>query len=130
EYEQQYGPRGQSDVTTDKVPVAQTCGWMRIIDVRQFIGTTTQPSWPASPEIRAADIQKDEERNGPLKPGEIVAFRSRYSDEYCKPMPQGAACLADPLNGKREGWPAPSPEAIVYLANKGIRCVATDGPAL
>jgi kynurenine formamidase len=40
------------------------------------------------------------------------------------------ACMADPLNGKREGWPAPGPDAIVYLAGKGIRCVATDGPTL
>ena len=27
-------------------------------------------------------------------------------------------------------WPAPGPEAILYLASKGIRCVATDGPTL
>ena len=38
--------------------------------------------------------------------------------------------MDDPLNGKSEGWPAPGPEAIVYLASKGIRCVATDGPTL
>src|SRR5262249_14474524 len=49
---------------------------------------------------------------------------------YFKPFPAGNACLADPLNGKSEGWPAPGPEAIVYLASKGIRCVATDGPTL
>ena len=38
--------------------------------------------------------------------------------------------MADPLNGKREGWPAPGPDAIDYLAGKGIRCVGTDGPTL
>ena len=38
--------------------------------------------------------------------------------------------MSDPLNGKSEGWPAPGPEAILYLAEKGIRCVATDGPTL
>jgi kynurenine formamidase len=38
--------------------------------------------------------------------------------------------MADPLNGKSEGWPAPGPEAVVYLAEKGVRCVATDGPTL
>ena len=43
--------------------------------------------------------------------------------------PKGAL-IADPLNGKREGWPAPGPEAIAYLAGKGIRCVATDAPSL
>ena len=34
------------------------------------------------------------------------------------------------LNGRSEGWPAPGPEAVVYLAEKGIRCVGTDGPTL
>jgi kynurenine formamidase len=42
----------------------------------------------------------------------------------------GKVCLDDPLNGRREGWPASGPDAIVYLAKRGIRCVATDAPHL
>ena len=38
--------------------------------------------------------------------------------------------MDDPLNGKAEGWPAPGPEAVAYLAGKGIRCVGTDAPTL
>ena len=38
--------------------------------------------------------------------------------------------MGDPLNGKSEGWPAPGPDAILYLADRGIRCVGTDGPTL
>ena len=38
--------------------------------------------------------------------------------------------MSAPLQGKSEGWPAPGPEAIAYLAEKGIRCVGTDGPSL
>ena len=38
--------------------------------------------------------------------------------------------MEEPLNGKQEGWPAPGPDAIQYLARKGIRCVATDAPTL
>ena len=129
-YEQQYGPRGGSDVTTEKVPLSQTCGWARVIDVKHLVGSTDQNSWPASPEITPADIQKYEDQNGPLKPGEIVIFHSGYSDQYLKPFPEGEACMAAPLSGKREGWPAPGPKTIVYLAEKGIRCVATDGPTL
>jgi kynurenine formamidase len=59
-----------------------------------------------------------------------VIFRSGWSDRYLRPLPEGTACLEDPLNGKSEGWPAPGPEAILYLAGKGIRCVATDSPTL
>ena len=60
----------------------------------------------------------------------MVIFHSGYSDRYLKPFPEDMACMADPLNGKREGWPAPGADAIRYLADRGIRCVATDGPTL
>ena len=84
----------------------------------------------ASPEITVADIEKFEQQNGLLKAGEIVIFTSGYSDTYCQSLPRGLACMVEPLDGKREGWPAPGPDAINYLAAKGIRCVATDGPTL
>jgi kynurenine formamidase len=130
EYEKKYGERGSSDVTTEKVPVSQTCGRARVIDVKHLAGTTDKKKWPASPEITPADIKQYEARRGKLRPGEVVIFHSGYSDKYFKPFPAGNACLADPLNGKGEGWPAPGPDAIIYLAERRIRCVATDGPTL
>lgn len=130
EYEQKHGRRGTSEITAEAVPLDQTCGWARVIDVKHRIGTTDQKSWPSSPEITVVDIQKHEKEQGDLKPGEIVIFHSGYSDATYKPLPRGLACMAEPLDGKREGWPAPGPEAIEYLAGKGIRCVATDGPTL
>lgn len=130
EYEQKYAKRGTSDVTTEAVPLEQTCGPARVIDVRHRIGSTEPSTWPRSPEITVADIQEHEKQQGDLKPGEIVIFHSGYSDAYFKPLPRGLACLAEPLDGKREGWPAPGPEAIAYLAKKGIRAVATDSPTL
>ncbi len=129
-YEKQYGARGSSDVTTETVPVSQTCGWARVIDVEQLRGSTDEKSWPASPEITSAHIQKYEQEQGELKPGEIVIFRSGYSDTYLHPHEAGESCMAQPLDGKKEGWPSPGPDAIVYLSEKGIRCVATDGPTL
>jgi kynurenine formamidase len=130
EYEKKYGPRGTSDVTTEKVPLPETCGRARVIDVKDHVGRTDKKQWPASPEITAADIQKYEARQGALKPGDVVIFHSGHSDKYCKPFPAGNACMEDPLGGKSEGWPAPGPDAVMYLAGKGIRCVATDGPTL
>ena len=130
EYEKTYGPRGTSDITADRVPLGQTCGRARVIDVRSLMGTTARKDWPASPEITPALIQEYEKRHGGLKQGDVVVFHSGWSDRYFKPFPQGNACLADPLNGKSEGWPAPGPEAVLYLAGKGVRCVATDGPTL
>jgi kynurenine formamidase len=130
EYEKKYGPRGTSDVTTEKVPVEQTCGRARVIDVKHLLGTTAKESWPASPEITPAVVEKYEKQYGELKPGDVVVFRSGWSDKHLKPFPEGNSCLADPLNGKSEGWPAPGPDAILYLAKKGVRCVTTDGPTL
>jgi len=130
EYEAKYGPRATSDMTAEKVPLAQTCGPARVIDVRPLVGTTDPKKWPASPEITSDDIRTYEQAKGPLKPGEIVLFMSGHTDRYCKPFPEGKACMDNPLNGKSEGWPALGPDAVAYLADKGIRCVATDGPTL
>jgi kynurenine formamidase len=117
EYEKQYGARGTSDVTIEKVPLAQSQGWARLIDVN-----TT--------EITTADIQKFEGQHGALKAGEIVIFRSGYSDGCMQATAEAKNCMSDALNGKRPGWPAPGPDAIVYLAKKGIRAVGTDSPTL
>ncbi len=130
EYEAKYGPRGTSDVTAEQVSLAQTCGWARLIDVKHRIGTTSPSSWPQSPEITVADIEQYEKQHGPLQPNQVVIFQCSYSDTYARPLPRGLACMTEPLEGKREGWPAPGPDAIVYLASKGIRCVGTDGPTL
>jgi kynurenine formamidase len=130
EYEKEYGPRGHSDMTADKVSLSHTCGRARVLDVRQLLGSTDKKDWPASPEITAEFIGKYEQDHGGLKPGDVVVFRSGWSDRYLKPFPAGKACLADPLQGRSEGWPAPGPQAIRYLADKGVRCVATDAPTL
>ena len=130
DYERRFGPRGTSDATTERVPLQQTCGPCRVIDVTHRVGTSDRATWPASPEIRVAEIETYEKQNGDLKPGELVLFRTGHSDRHFKPMPAGSACMADPLAGKTEGWPALGPDAIGYLAGRGIRCVGTDGPTL
>jgi kynurenine formamidase len=130
DYETKYGLRGTSDVTAEKVALGQTCGRARVINVKGLVGTTGEKQWPVSPEITVSAIRDFEQRDGDLKAGEIVIFHSGHTDQYFKPLPEGLSCLADPLNGKKEGWPAPGPDAIMYLAQKGIRCVATDAPTL
>jgi kynurenine formamidase len=130
EFESKYGRPGTSEVTTEQVPISQTCGPARVLDVTHLLGTTDRKSWPASPEICVDDIRRAETSHGELQPGDIVIFHSGWSDRYCREFPAGKACLDDPLNGRSEGWPAPGPEAVAYLAKKGIRCLATDAPTL
>jgi kynurenine formamidase len=83
-----------------------------------------------APDITVAEIQKFEAQHGALKAGEIVIFRSGYSDGCMQATPEAKNCMSDALNGKREGWPAPRVDAILYLAKKGIRAVGTDSPTL
>jgi kynurenine formamidase len=99
-----------------------------VIDVRALVGRTAEASWPASPEITSDFIQTYERSNGGLKAGEIVLFHTGHLDRYLQAQP--AAVWSDPIGGKSEGWPAPGPEAIMYLKQKGIRCVASDAPDL
>ena len=128
EYERKYGPRGASELTSDKIPLSWTCGPVRVIDVSSLAGTTPRASWPASPEITPAHIQAGEQARGELKPGEIVIFQTGHIDRHLHSQPQDAGVWLDPLTGKSEGWSAPGPDAIVYLKSKGIRCIATDAP--
>ena len=130
EYEREYGTRGTSQVTTEQVPLSQTMGPARVIDVRHLLGSVDSDRWPDSPKITVADIRRYEAERGTLNPGDIVLFHSGHVPRTFKPHAEGEACMSAPLQGKSEGWPAPGPEAIAYLAEKGIRCVGTDGPSL
>ena len=129
QYEAKFGALGTSEQTTEKVPLGQTCGEARVIDVRSRLGTAGS-KLPASPTIRVEEIEAFEREHGALHAGDVVLFTCGWTDDYCKPLPAGEACLVEPLRGRREGWPALSPEAVVYLAGKGIRCVGTDCPSL
>jgi kynurenine formamidase len=130
EYEQEYGKRGTSRMTADKVPLEWTCGKLRVIDVRSLVGSTARKQWPASPEITPAHLEAAEREHGPITPGEIVVFQTGHLDEHRKAAPHDCGVWTDPLLGKSEGWPAPGPAAIDYLKKKGVRCVATDAPDL
>ena len=130
EYEVRFGKRGTSRTTAEKVPLDQTSGNARVIDVRPLVGTAEGSQWPASPVITTAHIEAYEKKTGKLAPGDVVLFRTGHVDAHFKPLPEGKACMENPINGLSEGWPAPDAEAIQHLAKRGIRCVGTDAPTL
>jgi len=130
EYEKRYGARGTSSLTTDKVPLDWTCGNARVIDVRSLVGSTDAKTWPASPEISPDHIKAYEKEHGALQAGEVVIFRTGHVDQHFRARPHDAEVWANPLLGKSEGWPSPGPDTVVYLKERGIRCVATDAPDL
>ena len=130
EYEKKFGPRGTSSMTTEQVPLAWTCGPVRVIDVKHLVGTTPAKSWPASPVIKPEHVAAAEKEQGALEAGDIVLFHTGHLDKHYQAQPNDAGVWTAPLAGKSEGWPAVGAETIVYLKEKGIRCVATDAPDL
>ncbi|MDB5348247.1 MAG: hypothetical protein JWP89_6624 [Schlesneria sp.] len=131
-YEAKYGVRGNSSMTLEKAPLDQMVGEAHVVDVRKLVGSTKSSAWPASPVI-TADFLKQQDQARPFRSGEVVIFYSGYSDAHFKPLPEAPEVeemFTAPLAGKSEGWPAPGPEAIAFLAAKGIRCIGTDGPTL
>ena len=130
EYEKRFRRRRTSSVTTEAVPLGQTCGEARVIDVRGLVGSTEKSSWPSSPRISVTLVRAYEKAHGALRAGDVVLFRTGHIKRTFKPLPEGSACVSEPLNGTSEGWPAVSAEVVDYLAERGIRCVGIDAPSI
>ena len=132
-YEQRYGRLGESSIDTAEAPLASMMGPAHVVDVRKLVGTATfAAGTPASPLITRAFLEAHAATR-PFLPGEIVLFVSGHTDKTLKPLPAAPAqegCFAMPLAGTAEGWPAVAPEAVVFLAEQGIRCLGTDCPTL
>ncbi len=130
EFEAQYGDLPTADMTSDKIPVHYLVGPARVINVQHRVGTTDAEMWPSSPAITADDIKAYEKTHGSIRQGEIVLFNTGHTSTHFRTFERGSPemCMREPLAGRSEGWPAPTPEAIFYLAEKGVRHVGIDTP--
>ncbi len=115
-------------LTGDKYPPERMMGPAVVIDVRSIFD---QADGGKSPLITQEMIKADEAANGEIQAGDVVIFYSGYDDAYYKPFPEGNRLAWDPLvNGDVPGWPAPTPEAVMYLADKGVTHLAIDSPSM
>jgi kynurenine formamidase len=130
EYETSHGKRGTSSMTTEAIPLSQMQGNLRIIDVMDLVGTTDKSNWPASPLITLKTVKAYEKAEGKIRKGEVVVFRTGHIDRTFRKKPDDGGCMADPLAGESEGWPAATPETIQLLASRGVSCVGIDAPNL
>lgn len=133
EFQAKFGKRGTGSLTVEQVPLSALMGPANVIDVRTLVGTTKESDWPASPAITLELVKQHERAHGPIEAGDVVIFYSGYTDAHYRPLPappEVDRLFAAPLQGKAEGWPAPTPEVIAYLAEKKVRCIGTDGPTL
>jgi kynurenine formamidase len=132
-YELRHGPLGTSALRTAEAPLETMMGPAHVVDVRGLVGTAVVAAGkPASPLVTAEWLDREAARR-PFLPGEVVLFCSGHTDRTLRPLPAAPAvepCFAMPLAGTAEGWPALAPEAVAWLAGKGVRCLGTDGPTL
>ncbi len=130
EFESRFGSLSRTDKTSDQIPVHYLMGPARVIDVRHRIGTTRESDWPASPAITVNDVQAHEAAYGDLIKGDVVLFHTGHTDTYFRKFERNVVerTIKSPLDGLSEGWPAPTAEAIRYIAQKGVRHVGIDAP--
>jgi kynurenine formamidase len=131
-FKSKYGNLGTTDVTSDKVPIHYFMGPARVVNVQHLVGTTDPNTWPAAPAIKVKHIKAHEKRYGSIKAGEVVIFQTGHTDAHFGPFKRGLPELTvkAPLDGQSEGWPAPTPDAVLYLAKKGVKHIAIDAPSM
>jgi kynurenine formamidase len=114
-------------VTGEKVPAWQFCGEACVIDIRSHVDEAPDgESFLIRPEI----VYEWEKKHRPLKFGDVVLFRSDYSDKYYKPFPAGERFVTTALRKETPGWPAPTPETMAYLGEKGVKTLGLDGASM
>jgi kynurenine formamidase len=132
-YEQAHGPLGTSALRTAAAPLERMMGPAHVVDVRDLVGTASFTAGkPAGPLVTRAILERHA-RTRPFRPGEAVLFQTGHTDRTFRPMPplpEQDACLAMPMAGTAEGWPAVAADALAYLAEQGVGLIGTDAPSL
>jgi kynurenine formamidase len=108
-------------VTIEQLPLDQLMGPAAVIDVRHLIDTAApgeSTNLAESPVITAAHIGEWEAEHGELEPGEVVLFRTGWSDRYYRPLPGGFRY--------DRSHPAPGEDAIAHLHERGVRHLGID----
>jgi len=113
--------------TGEQVPLSQLSGRPRVMDVRHMVDTSAEGE---SPLIDAAQVRAWEAEAGPLLPGDVMLLRCDWDDRYL-PGAEGAAYAHQPIVTRSiPAWPAPTPDMVVYIAKRGVRCLGTDAPSV
>jgi kynurenine formamidase len=119
------GPNGL--LTGEKVPAWQFCGEACVIDVTAHCDDAPAgSSYLIGPEI----VQAWERAHRPLRFGDVVLFRSDYTDRYYQHFPAGDRFVTSALRKETPGWPAPTPETMEYLADRGVMTLGLDGASM
>ncbi len=112
---------------TDVISAWQFGGEACVIDCRDLVDGSARGR---SPLIEKERVLVWEKAHRPLGPGDVVLFRSGYSDQFYRPLPEGRRFAADPVEGKTPAWPDPDPECMEYLAARKVMTLGTDSASM
>ncbi len=119
------GPMGL--VTGDKVPVWRFVGEACVIDLRDHVDDAPAgESFLIMPDV----VLNWEKKHRKLGPGDVVLFRSGYTDRYYKPFPEGERFVSSAIERRAPGWPAPAPETMKLLGERQVWAAGTDGASM
>jgi kynurenine formamidase len=114
-------------VTVEQIPLGRLMGPAVVIDVPDDLPGGAPGR---SPDITGDFINEWEQRNGEIRRGEVVLFRTRW-DRFYLPGDAGLAyCHAPLVTRTAPGWPAPDEGAMRHLLHRGVGCVGTDAPSM
>jgi kynurenine formamidase len=119
------GPLGLA--YTDQTEAWQFGGEACVVDVRDLLD---QESNGVSPLVSPKHVKRFEDQNRRLRFGDVVLFRSDYSDLYYRPLPEGRRYIADILDRKTPGYPDPDPDCMEFLATRKVMTLGTDSASM
>ncbi len=108
----------------EKLDLRKMMGPAAVIDVTEL---SDQGENGVSAEILPEHVQRWEEAHGPLRPDDIVLFRSDWDDRYL-PLPDGSGYVFNSFVMKQgPGWPTPGIPCLSYLLERGVTTIGLDG---
>jgi len=119
------GPLGLA--TTEKTEVWQFGGEACVVDTRDLLDKAPKG---ISPLVTPDYLERFEATHRKLRFGDVVLFRSDYSDRYYRPFPEGSRFINDVVDKKATGYPDPNPETMEWLATRGIMALGTDSASM
>ncbi|MCA9028657.1 MAG: cyclase family protein, partial [Planctomycetaceae bacterium] len=112
---------------TDKIEPWQFGGEACVVDVRELLD---QAPKGVSPLVRPEHVERFEQQHRKVGFGDVVLFRSDYSDRYYRPFPEGRRYIAEILDRQAPGYPDPDPDCMDLLGQRGVLTLGTDSASM
>jgi kynurenine formamidase len=112
---------------TDKIEAWQFGGEACVVDIRDLLDNAPKGT---SPLVKREHVVRFENKHRKLRFGDVVLFRSDYSDKYYRPFPAGSRYIADALDKKVPGYPDPDPDCMEFLATRNVMTLGTDSASM